>query len=47
MEFVLTKKGLAEFKNMLLSDKLKASLNHALLDTQLSENPADNKKMKI
>ena len=47
MEFSLTKKGLAEFKSMLLSDKLKASLNHALLDTQLSENPADNKKMKI
>jgi hypothetical protein len=47
IEFPLTKNGLAEFKNMLLSDKLKASLNHALLDTQLSEKTADNKKMKI
>lgn len=47
MEFSLTKNGLAEFKNMLLSDKLKASLNYALLDTQLSEKPADGRKMKI
>ena len=47
IEFALTKDDLANFKNMLLSDKLKASLNHALLDTQLSEKPADNKKMKV
>lgn len=47
MQFALTKDDLANFKNMLLSDKLNAYLNHALLDTQLSEKPADNKKMKI
>ena len=46
-EISLDKNGIYRFRKLLLSDKLKASLNHALLDTQLSEKPSDNRKMKL
>lgn len=46
-EFALTKNGLDDFKNMLLCDRLRSTLSHLLLDTQMSEKVFYIKKTKI
>lgn len=47
IEINLNKNGIDSFKKLLLSESLQAALNHALLDTQLSEKSTDNRKIKI